>query len=451
MKKTSSLIIIGSVILLATGTIVGLKWAGAQRNTPPAPQAHAAEPKKKSIQKQRDELHHHIRTADNNPQELYRLNCRLAELLRRNGTTADRHALLTALHAADKYSPDGKALPRELNIVEGWCSEVITQSHVPLEVTGKLPINSPGKYEVIFSYKGGSEGGNFEAVELYDGDRKIAEDRHEGFAGFQRNKNTYHLNVPSEVKQPRLFITFDMPQKHNSQGEIAIIKNELSLANGWSPSVLPLTDKPTELLGPIPITDPGHYNIRFNYIRGNDGCIIRSVKLCDGDKKIAEDHHEGFAGTQHRKNTYHLHVRTPLKEPKLFISFDMQKQRNSYGSISVSKNELSLQWGWCPRVLPSNYVAKELHGPLPISRPGTYELTFTYTSGNHALRVLAVELYDGQQIVAQDFHAGQTGHKHLNNSYRLKVHRPVKEPRIFVTFDMTEENDSYGNISLRAL
>lgn len=338
MKKTSSLIIIGSVILLATGTIVGLKWAGAQRNTPPAPQAPVAEPKKKSIQKQRDELHRHIRTADNNPQELYRLNCRLAELLRRNGTTADRHALLTALHAADKYSPDGKARPRELNIVEGWCSEVITQSHVPLEVTGKLPISSPGKYEVIFSYKGGSGGGNFEAVELYDGDRKIAEDRHEGFAGFQRNKNTYHLNVSSEVKQPRLFITFDMPQKHNSQGEIAIIKNELSLANGWSPSVLPLTDKPTELLGPIPITDPGHYNIRFNYIRGNDGCIIRSVKL-----------------------------------------------------------------------------------------------------------------YDGQQIVAQDFHAGQAGHKHLNNSYRLKVHRPVKKPRIFITFDMTKENDSYGNISLRAL
>ena len=109
--------------------------------------------------------------------------------------------------------------------------------------------------------------------------------------------------------------------------------------------------------------------------------------------------------------------------------------------------QLSLSDGWSPNVLPRDNKPTPLDGPIPIKEPGTYEVTFTYTSGTQALVIDAVELYDGANKVTEDRHSGSTGHKSSNNVYVLKVDSRVTLPRLLVTFNQ-KNFDSYGMITV---
>lgn len=111
-------------------------------------------------------------------------------------------------------------------------------------------------------------------------------------------------------------------------------------------------------------------------------------------------------------------------------------------------SELNLVEGWSPSVLPSDATPVEVEGKLPIAAAGTYEVTFTYKKGTEALRIAAVELYDGKKKIAEDRHAGTTGHKSSNNTYTLTVPAAVKNPHLFVTFNMGAKRDSYGKITI---
>ncbi len=110
--------------------------------------------------------------------------------------------------------------------------------------------------------------------------------------------------------------------------------------------------------------------------------------------------------------------------------------------------QLSLSDGWSPLVLPRDNKPVALEGAIPIKAAGTYEVTFTYTSGTQALGIAAVELYDGDKKVAEDRHNGSTGHKSSGNVYVLKVPAAVTMPRVIVTFNQ-KNFDTYGNISIR--
>lgn len=108
---------------------------------------------------------------------------------------------------------------------------------------------------------------------------------------------------------------------------------------------------------------------------------------------------------------------------------------------------LSLSEGWSPVVLPRDNTPTPLEGLIPVKEPGTYEVTFSYTSGSQALVIAAVELYDGAKKVAEDRHPGSTGHKSSNNVYVLKVDSRVEQPRLLVTFNQ-KKFDSYGTITV---
>ena len=110
--------------------------------------------------------------------------------------------------------------------------------------------------------------------------------------------------------------------------------------------------------------------------------------------------------------------------------------------------ELNSIESWSPEVIPTCKEPAEVLGPLPIKEPGTYEVAFNYQRGRDAARFSAVELYDGKTKVAEDCHQGSTGHKSSNNVYTLKVKKAVKKPRLYVTFDMEVNRDSYGKITI---
>lgn len=113
--------------------------------------------------------------------------------------------------------------------------------------------------------------------------------------------------------------------------------SNLSYADGWSPAVLPTDTKPTELKGPLPIKAAGTYTVTFTYSRGSHQLVVLGVELYDGDKKVAEDKHRGTTGIKHNQNVYTLEVSSAVKNPVLKVSFDMVKDRDSYGTIRIEK------------------------------------------------------------------------------------------------------------------
>lgn len=111
---------------------------------------------------------------------------------------------------------------------------------------------------------------------------------------------------------------------------------QLSLSDGWSPNALPRDNKPTPLEGPIPIKEPGTYEVTFTYTGGSQALLISAVELYDGSKKVAEDRHPGSTGHKHSNNVYVLKVSSRVTLPRLVVTFN-QKMFDSHGNITVTK------------------------------------------------------------------------------------------------------------------
>lgn len=112
---------------------------------------------------------------------------------------------------------------------------------------------------------------------------------------------------------------------------------ELNLVEGWSPQVIPADTTPVELAGPLPVTGAGTYEVSFTYLKGPHAAYIEAVELYDGATKVAEDRHKGSAGIKHSNNVYTLKLSAKPKKPRLMVTFNMGKNRDSYGRITISK------------------------------------------------------------------------------------------------------------------
>ena len=111
---------------------------------------------------------------------------------------------------------------------------------------------------------------------------------------------------------------------------------QLSLSDGWSPNVLPRDNKPTPLDGPIPIKEPGTYEVTFTYTAGTQALGIAAVELYDGAKKVCEDRHNGSTGHKSSNNVYVLKVPARIMLPRLVVTFN-QKNFDTNGTITVTK------------------------------------------------------------------------------------------------------------------
>ena len=114
----------------------------------------------------------------------------------------------------------------------------------------------------------------------------------------------------------------------------------------------------------------------------------------------------------------------------------------------------NLSEGWHPGIFSTDHDPLRVDPPIPITEAGTYKVTLTYTRGRHAAHILAVSLYDGVKLVAEDRHDGSTGEVHRDNVYTLTVKSPVRDPQLFIQFDQSHDSDpsgysdSYGKITI---
>ncbi len=167
------------------------------------------------------------------PQQKQRICAAAVGLIRRKGGLDDAQTMRKYVKRMKEYAPntpEGKAadfIMRQwipgLNYGRGWNPSCIPAKQRELELDGNLPIKDAGNYVVRFNYGSGSMGLTIYAVTLYDGDKKVAEDRHEGFAGRNSKNNAYKLTVPKRVLNPRLMITLGQ-DKRDSYGKIVIEK-----------------------------------------------------------------------------------------------------------------------------------------------------------------------------------------------------------------------------------
>lgn len=77
-------------------------------------------------------------------------------------------------------------VPWKLNGVQG-------KTHLDFSVSEY--ITRAGNYDVTILYQAGRHALKIEAVELFEGNKKVAEDRHNGYTGLRTNNNVYHLRV----------------------------------------------------------------------------------------------------------------------------------------------------------------------------------------------------------------------------------------------------------------
>lgn len=105
--------------------------------------------------------------------------------------------------------------------------------------------------------------------------------------------------------------------------------------------------------------------------------------------------------------------------------------------------------GWNSAVMQQSADGPvEVEAPLPFTTPGTYTLTFNYKGGSDAAIIVAVSLYDGKKLVAEDRHDGFAGVNSRGTVYKLKVDSVPANPHLFIEFNQKGKNNSNGQIAV---
>ena len=200
------------------------------------PSAHAegmVNNKEKSMEQKLSELENMLKDSAYTDEQKQGIAATYIGMMRRSGDPAQMKRIPLIAEKMRSYAPDtvqAKSAPivvrqwvRQLSLSDGWSPMALPRDNTPTPLDGAIPVKEPGTYEVTFTYTGGTQALLISAVELYDGAKKVAEDRHPGSTGHKHSNNVYVLKVPSRVTLPRLLVTFNQ-KEFDTHGTIAVTK-----------------------------------------------------------------------------------------------------------------------------------------------------------------------------------------------------------------------------------
>lgn len=167
------------------------------------------------------------------PEQKQKICATYIGLLRRNAAPGSQEKMALLIERMRSLNPDdlqGKSADiaarqwlRSFSLSDGWSPAVLPlNDEKPLELAQPIKIDAAGTYELSFRYTSGKTQLNIAAVELYDGDKKVAEDRHPGYTGYYHKNNTYTLKVDAPVAKPRILVYLDMKGQRDSSGTITL-------------------------------------------------------------------------------------------------------------------------------------------------------------------------------------------------------------------------------------
>ncbi|MFD0893058.1 hypothetical protein KBB96_16685 [Luteolibacter ambystomatis] len=172
------------------------------------------------------------------------------------------------------------------------------------------------------------------------------------------------------------------------------------------------------LLHDLGTTGPGPFQIKYQYTSGNHRLDMVKAELLDGNTVVSTDTHTGYTGNAASNNTYVLQA-PERKNYKLRTTLQQTSGNDSNGRITLTEGAPALSIGnWTPALV----TPKHMNFPVSFPAAGSWQVVFTYTSGNHRLDVTRVDLRDASnQIVSSDVHSGYAGVPSSLNTYTLNV------------------------------
>ena len=104
--------------------------------------------------------------------------------------------------------------------------------------------------------------------------------------------------------------------------------------------------------------------------------------------------------------------------------------------------------GWSPEALPGNNVPI-LMQDVPMSKPGTYTVTFKIVTGRDSVQITKLRLLDGERCVVEDTTPRHVTWSETQQSYTLTVKKAVKKPILEITYgNAPDKRSTWGEITV---
>ena len=120
----------------------------------------------------------------------------------------------------------GKRLAEELygspTLAEGWMDRHLKDRLSTWVIEDLDAPMQPGTWTVTFEYTRGRHGLDIAAVQLLDGSKLVARDKHDGFTGHHPSNNRYTMRVATTVANPILHVTAKGAGGQNGWGRIKL-------------------------------------------------------------------------------------------------------------------------------------------------------------------------------------------------------------------------------------
>lgn len=111
---------------------------------------------------------------------------------------------------------------------------------------------------------------------------------------------------------------------------------EYRYGQGWSPESLPGCDSPI-LMTDVPIENKGTYSVNFKIVTGRDVLMVKSVRLMENGRCVAEDTTPRTVTWTETQQTFTLHVKKNVRKASLeFIFSNPPDKRSTWGEITVT-------------------------------------------------------------------------------------------------------------------
>lgn len=104
--------------------------------------------------------------------------------------------------------------------------------------------------------------------------------------------------------------------------------------------------------------------------------------------------------------------------------------------------------GWSDQIIPSAPIPI-LMQDVPISKPGSYNITFKLTTGRDGIKINSLRLMDGNTCVVSDNTPREVSWQNTQVTYTFKVKQALKKPALEITYgNEPDKRSTWGNITV---
>ena len=104
--------------------------------------------------------------------------------------------------------------------------------------------------------------------------------------------------------------------------------------------------------------------------------------------------------------------------------------------------------GWSDQLIPSAPIPV-LMQDIPVSKPGTYNITFKLTTGRDGIKINSLRLLDGSSCVVADNSPREVSWQNTQVTYTFEVKKSLKNPILEITYgNAPDKRSTWGNITI---